>query len=56
MIPTHFEYYNRRAREHQTLAERAADAEQRTMHERLVDAYQELAQRYRARPKLTIKV
>ena len=55
MIPTRYEYYCRRAREHQSLAERSADPEQRDMHQRLIGAYGELADRYRPREKLSLR-
>ena len=45
MIPSDQDYYSRRAEEHKRLACAAAGAEQRAMHERLVEAYHGLAMR-----------
>jgi hypothetical protein len=55
MIPTQYEYYRRRAREHQTLAKGATSTEQRAMHEKLVGAYGELARKYRTREPLSLR-
>jgi hypothetical protein len=49
MIPTKHDYYKRRAREHRRLASSAADADERMMHDRLVEAYTALARKYRLR-------
>ncbi len=55
MIPSRYEYYCRRVREHQSLAERAADPAQRGMHEKLIGAYGELADRYRPHEALSLR-
>jgi len=46
MIPTRYDYYKARSREHRRLALGSADAADRAMHERLVEAYTELARKY----------
>ena len=56
MIPTRYEYYSRRVREHRALAKGATDTEQRAMHEKLVNAYGELARKYRTRQPLSLRV
>ena len=56
MIPTRYEYYRRRAREHRDLARGAASTEQRAMHEKLVGAYGELARKYRTRQTLSLRL
>lgn len=55
-IPTRYDYYKARAREHRLLAARAKNADERTMHERLVNAYVGLAQQHCLRQVLTLKV
>ena len=55
MIPTRYDYYRARAREHRTLAARATDAEQRSMHDRLVGAYTELARKYALRQTVSLR-
>lgn len=56
MIPTRYDYYRRRAREHRNLAQDAASTEQRAMHEKLVSAYGELARKYRTRQTLSLRI
>ena len=56
MIPTRYDYYRRRAREHRALAKHAASHEQRAIHEKLVSAYGELARKYRTRQALSLRV
>ena len=56
MIPTRYDYYRRRAREHRDLAQGAASTEQRAMHEKLVSAYGELARKYRTRQTLSLRL
>ena len=56
MIPTRYEYYSRRVREHRALAKDATDTEQRAMHEKLVNAYDKLARKYRTRQPLSLRV
>lgn len=56
MIPTRYEYYRRRVREHRALAKGAADTEQRAMHEKLVNAYGELARKYRTKQTLSLRI
>jgi len=46
MIPTAQDYYRARAREHRQLAQYAAAPAQRAMHDRLVEAYYELADQH----------
>ena len=55
-VPTRYDYYKARAREHRQLAARASNDDQRTMHERLVGAYMKLAQEHCLRQVLTLKV
>ncbi|MDD3800404.1 MAG: hypothetical protein PHE36_14635 [Novosphingobium sp.] len=55
MIPTRYEYYRARAREHRALAQRAASPEQRTMHDRLVGAYTGLARKYALRQTVSLR-
>lgn len=43
MVPTRYDYYKARIREHRRLASSAANVESRAMHEQLVAAYRELA-------------
>ncbi len=43
MVPTRYDYYKARSREHRRLAGKAPCEQDRIMHERLVDAYAKLA-------------
>ncbi|HZV57226.1 MAG TPA: hypothetical protein VFF89_06080 [Sphingobium sp.] len=56
MIPSRHSYYHRRAREHRALAQAATQAEDRAMHNRLVEAYEALAHRHRPRKLLHLKI
>lgn len=49
MIPSAHSYYVRRAREHGALARAATHADQRSMHERIVEAYTALARLHEPR-------
>lgn len=55
MIPTNYDYYRRRAAEHQRLAEAADVPEQRSMHTQLVSAYLALARQSRLRQVISLK-
>ena len=55
MIPTRYDYYRNRAREHRQLAQTAAEPEQRSMHDRLVRAYSDLARQSRLRHVVRLK-
>lgn len=55
-IPTRYDYYKARAREHRQLAAKAMNDDERTMHERLVKAYLGLAREHCLRQVLTLKV
>jgi len=55
-VPTRYDYYKARAREHRQLAAKAMNAEDRAMHERLVKAYTGLAREHCLRQVLTLKV
>lgn len=46
MVPTRYDYYKARSREHRRLAHGAGSAEARAMHERLVSVYADLARKY----------
>lgn len=54
-IPTRYDYYKARAREHRLLAAKAMNADERTMHERLVKVYMKLARQHCLRQVLTLK-
>lgn len=43
MVPTRYDYYKARSREHRRLASKAICDADRAMHERLVDSYARLA-------------
>lgn len=55
-MPTRYDYYKRRAREHRLLATHALHDEGRAMHERLANTYRELARKYCLRQVLTVKI
>ena len=55
MIPTRYDYYRSRAREHRRLAQRAANEDQRSMHDRLVGAYTDLARKYALRQTISLR-
>ncbi len=55
-LPTRYDYYKARAREHRLLAAKALNGEERSMHERLVRAYMKLAKEHCLRQVLTLKV
>ncbi|MBU0557723.1 MAG: hypothetical protein KKD64_09065 [Alphaproteobacteria bacterium] len=55
MIPTRYTYYRNRAREHRRLAQTAIAPEQRSMHDRLVEAYTDLARQSRLRQVVRLK-
>lgn len=55
-MPTRYEYYKARAREHRQLAAKALHPEDRAMHEQLVKAYTGLAKEHRLRQVFTLKV
>jgi hypothetical protein len=54
MIPTRYDYYKARAREHRRLAQRSA--QDRAMHLRLVEAYGELARKYCLRQVVSLRI
>jgi len=56
MIPTAHDYYRARAREHRRLALAALAMEQRARHETLAEAYTSLAQRYKLRQIVTLRI
>lgn len=55
-MPTRYDYYKRRAREHRLLATNALHDEGRAMHERLAKTYGELARKYCLRQVLRVKL
>ena len=55
MIPTRYDYYKARSREHRRLALRSADATARAMHEQLVQAYAQLARKYSLKQVVTLR-
>ena len=55
MIPTRYDYYKARSREHRILAHAADSPEQQAMHERLVASYGELARKYRLKQVVTLR-
>lgn len=55
-VPTRYDYYKARAREHRVLAAKALNVDERSMHERLVKAYMKLAKEHCLRQVLTLKV
>jgi hypothetical protein len=55
MIPTRHAYYERRAREHRRLASNATAPQQRLVHDRLAEAYRQLARQYFLRPPVKVK-
>jgi hypothetical protein len=55
MIPSDYDYYERRAHEHRCLANNATLSKQRQIHDRLVEAYTELARRCLLRRPIRIK-
>ena len=55
MIPTRYDYYKARSREHRRLALGSADAADRAMHERLVEAYTELARKYSLKQVVSLR-
>ncbi len=55
MIPTRYDYYKARSREHRRLALRAGCAEDRAMHERLVEAYAGLARKYSLKQVVSLR-
>ena len=55
MIPTRYDYYRSRAREHRRLAQCAANEDQRSMHDRLVGAYTDLARKYALRQTISLR-
>lgn len=54
-MPTRYDYYKARAREHRVLAAKAPNAQERAMHTNLVTAYQALAREHCLRQVLTVK-
>ena len=56
MIPSKYDYYRRRAQEHRRLALRSSEPDQRSMHDRLREAYMGLARQSRRRQVLSLKV
>jgi len=56
MVPTRYDYYKARTREHRRLALQARSAEERAMHERLVEAYTDLARKYSLKQVVTLRV
>jgi len=55
MVPTRYDYYKARIREHRRLASRAANAEMRAMHEQLVAGYGDLARKYSLKQVITLR-
>ena len=55
MIPTRYDYYKARVREHRRLAQHSAKPQDRGMHLRLVDAYGELARKYSLKQVVTLR-
>lgn len=55
MIPTRYDYYKARLREHRRLATCCANAADRAMHERLVEAYAGLARKYSLKQIITLR-
>lgn len=56
MIPSRYDYYRQRAREHRELSQSAGEAVQRTMHDRICEAYMGLARQSRRRQVLSLKL
>jgi len=55
MIPSRYDYYMRRVREHRSLAEVAQNHEDRQKHDHLVTAYKELARKSRLRQTISLR-
>lgn len=54
MIPSRYDYYMRRVREHRSLARGAQNQEDRQKHDQLVAAYRTLARKYRLRQTVSV--
>lgn len=55
MVPTRYDYYKARIREHRRLASRADSDEARAMHQQLVSAYGDLARKYSLKQVVTLR-